>query len=132
MRKCDYCGHEGDDSQASCLSCGTPYEEPPLTVDQRGSVRIGSGAVLQSVGFWLEWLSHDRTHAMVGFVLSLIGLGIFTWGCMWYARAKGYPRLLGLLGLFTILGIAVLFLLPNRCNESDNHVEYPVAGPNNE
>jgi hypothetical protein len=41
---------------------------------------------------------------------------------MWYARAKGYPRFLGLLGLFTILGLIALFLLPNRCKESDNRV----------
>jgi hypothetical protein len=122
MRKCDYCGHDGDDSQVFCSACGTPYEEQPLTIDQRGSVRIGSGAVLQSIGVGLEWFAYNRVHIFVGFILSLIGLGIFTWGCMWYARAKGYPRFLGLLGLFTILGLIALFLLPNRCKESDNRV----------
>jgi hypothetical protein len=47
---------------------------------------------------------------------------IFTWGCMWYARAKGYHRLVGLLGLLTILGLVALFLLPNRCKESEEQV----------
>jgi hypothetical protein len=78
--------------------------------------------VLQSIGCWVQLANYNSVHRLVGFVISLIGLVIFTWGCMWYARAKGYHRLVGLLGLLTILGLVALFLLPNRCKESEEQV----------
>lgn len=50
----------------------------------------------------------------VGALFLLIGSMSFLWGCCCYAKGKGYPALVGLLGLFWLLGLIVLVILPDR------------------
>ena len=45
--------------------------------------------------------------AFVGAVLLIIGLGF-------YAKAKGYSALLGLLGLLSCIGLLILAVLPDK------------------
>jgi hypothetical protein len=39
---------------------------------------------------------------------------VFIWGCMSYARGKGYHPLMGLFGLLYLPGLLVLVLLRDR------------------
>ncbi|MFH1732293.1 MAG: hypothetical protein ABIF82_11675 [Planctomycetota bacterium] len=48
--------------------------------------------------------------ALVGFVLLCIGLGLA-------AKSKGYPGYYGLLGFFTLFGIIILAVLPDKLAE---------------
>ena len=51
------------------------------------------------------------TILICAFLLSYIFCVI---GCFIYCHHKGYPCLLGILGLLSIFGLSILFLLPNR------------------
>jgi hypothetical protein len=46
--------------------------------------------------------------------LYLAGATLFLWGCVQYARGKGHSGWWGALGLLWILGLLVLFFLPDR------------------
>jgi hypothetical protein len=52
--------------------------------------------------------------ALVGAIITLVGVVFFIWGCMNYAAGKGYSKLLGLLGLLSCIGLIVLVLLPDK------------------
>jgi hypothetical protein len=51
---------------------------------------------------------------VVGYILVLIGVPLFLWGCSQYARGKGYSPYWGALGLLYILGLLVLGLMPDK------------------
>lgn len=56
-------------------------------------------------------------HAGIGIYLELgmlAGNVLFIIGLCYYAKAKGYTAVLGLLGLFSCLGLLVLAVLPDR------------------
>lgn len=52
--------------------------------------------------------------AVLGHAISFVGLIIFIWGCMSLSVEKGYSKWLGLLGLFSCIGLLVLLLLPEK------------------
>jgi len=51
---------------------------------------------------------------VVGYLMCLIGLVLFLWGCGQYARGKGYSVYWGALGLLYIIGLLVLVLMPDK------------------
>ena len=74
------------------------------------NIGVGVGILLQLIGRVMQF----QGAAGLGFVLVLAGLALFVWGCVNYCQGKGYPAWLGLLGLLSIIGLIVLFLLPDR------------------
>jgi hypothetical protein len=46
--------------------------------------------------------------------LMVIGIGLFIWGCVSYAKAKGQHPAWGILGLFSIFGLIALVLMKDR------------------
>jgi len=52
--------------------------------------------------------------ALAGTIVMLVGVVFFIWGCMNYAVGKGYSQFLGLLGLFSCIGLLILVLLPDK------------------
>jgi hypothetical protein len=48
--------------------------------------------------------------------IQLLVLPFFIWGCMAYAKRKGYNEFVGLIGLASCLGLLVLVFLPDRSN----------------
>ena len=47
-------------------------------------------------------------------VARIAGAVLFVWGCCMYAKAKGYPAAVGLLGLLFLIGLIVLAVLPDK------------------
>ncbi len=76
------------------------------------NIGIGVGIVLQIVGQVLS--NQGGSMVMVGGLLSLVGLVVFIWGCFNYAQGKGYPAVLGLLGLLSCIGLIILVVLPDK------------------
>lgn len=76
---------------------------------------IGAGLGLQFAG-WLGAAFFPIELIRRGFPLMIsLGLIVIIVGCAKLAEAKGHSKLLGLLGLFSLLGIAVVwFVLPDR------------------
>jgi len=73
------------------------------------NIGVGVGILLQIVGRAL--LTSDQ---ILGIPVALAGVGFFLYGCFSYAKGKGYPSLLGLLGLLSCLGLIVMVLLPDK------------------
>ena len=76
------------------------------------NIGIGVGFVLVLFGKYLA-VSQPGS-AGLGWILCLVGIGLFIWGSSQYAVGKGHSPLWGILGLFYILGFVVLFFLPDR------------------
>lgn len=80
-----------------------------------GALWLGFG--ISFVGFILNALIGSLSHRLAQPFALLISFGnlIFLFGCINYARAKGQPWYVGLLGLCNVLGFLVLaFLVPDR------------------
>ena len=49
-----------------------------------------------------------------GIFIYLVGLGLFIYGCTIYSRAKGHGWGWGLFGVLNIIGLVILFFLPDK------------------
>lgn len=77
----------------------------------RINLGIGIGVLLSLPALLLVLLQKAPT---IVFLLLLVSIAFFCWGCSGYARAKGYHWLLGLLAIIPPVGLLVLLLLPDR------------------
>jgi hypothetical protein len=119
MKKCGYCGHGNDDPQTTCSECGTPFERAPLTDEQKASVLMGIGFVLQIIARQILLNSDPRAPSQfLGLAVLIVGVAVLVWGCRQYAFAKGYPRWLGWLGILSCLGPVALYLMPKPLKEA--------------
>ena len=51
----------------------------------------------------------------LGFILSLLGVGVYTWGCLALAKAKGYSTAIVLTVVLGVLfPVVVLLALPDK------------------
>lgn len=83
----------------------------PLTEDRiKGSYGIGIGMLM----FGGLGLIHLSVSQFVLWMLLVPAMAIFVPGCAFYARSKGYPLFLGLIGLLALPGLVLLILLPDR------------------
>ena len=77
----------------------------------KGSFGIGIGMLLGLLRQWL-WMSHlPQAVTIPVFVVATI---VFTVGCIFYSKSKGFSPYLGLSGALWIPGLVVLILLPDR------------------
>lgn len=82
-----------------------------LTEYKRGT-NIGVG--LGVLGELLGRVMIDSHLALPGLLLFGLSLCVFVWGCGQYARAKGHSGWFGAFGIFSLIGLLVLFFLPDR------------------
>jgi hypothetical protein len=76
----------------------------------RTNIGISIGLILQFTGAVLsasEW-------APVGPILELAGVFILIYGCAQYSKGKGHSKWLGVLGLFSTLGVLILMILSDK------------------
>lgn len=71
---------------------------------------VGIGVVLQVASRVLA----NNGAGGIGFVVLIVGLTAFIWGCGQYAKATGYSQWFGAPGLLSIIGLIVLVLFPDR------------------
>jgi hypothetical protein len=79
---------------------------------RKTNVGVGIGLLLFVTGFVLS-CQEDLTGS-VGFLLMLVSVGPFTWGCMNYAEGKGHSKWVGLVGVAGIIGLIILIVLPDQ------------------
>ena len=65
----------------------------------KGSYGIGMGMLLGILRMWL-WIKHFPL--LITLPLFVLATVIFTYGCIFYSKSKGYAPLLGLLGVLSI------------------------------
>jgi hypothetical protein len=64
----------------------------------------------QRLAFHSGWRGVMILGVLLGAVLLIIGLG-------YYAKGKGYSAVLGLLGLFSCIGLLILAVLPDKTKD---------------
>ena len=84
-----------------------------LESKQKAKIGIGLGLGLEIVARLL-WASSADVFPLIAVALCLVATLLFIWGCTHYALSKGLPHWLGYLGLFSFIGLIVIFLLPVR------------------
>jgi hypothetical protein len=76
------------------------------------NIGVGLGILIQLLHFVL--VLEGYVSPTLGLMIEIVGLVIFTWGCMNYAEVKGYSKWLGLVGLLSCIGLLVLVFVPDR------------------
>lgn len=76
------------------------------------NIGVGMGIILQLAGLILTRMGN--TAAVLGLLLTLVGVVPFIWGCMNYAEGKGHSKWVGLVGVAGIIGLVVLIVLPDQ------------------
>ncbi len=84
---------------------------------RKTNIGVGIGIVVQLIGRALVAGSNPEQVSQ-GWAVVLIGFGFFIWGCAQYAKAKGHSPWFGGLGVFSIIGLLILVLLPDRHKDS--------------
>ena len=80
---------------------------------KKTNIGIGIGLAMQIMANVLLDRA-DQISIIAGIVFALAGTVVFIWGCISYARGKGYHPALGLLGLMYLLGLLILVLLRDK------------------
>lgn len=92
---------------------------------------IVGGIVLSGVGFGLVAAAEEADSegmAIAGGLLLAGGGILYLWGCVMYAKGKGYSGWLGLLALLNWIGLIILAVLPDKCRDGQPPAQ-AVAGP---
>jgi hypothetical protein len=101
-----------------------------ITKYNRKSLAFGIPGILLQMG-WLALIivlglkSGSHGKALPEWAASLFGfsivLGEILWivGLCYYAMAKGYRATLGVLGIFSWIGLLILFVLPDKTKGQD-------------
>lgn len=76
------------------------------------NIGVGVGILLEVLG--RVAIAVSAALAIPGLIIFLIGVAVFVWGCMNYAKGKGHSPWLGVLGLLSVIGLIILVLLPDR------------------
>lgn len=84
------------------------------------NIGVALGVVLQIAG---SSLYHDGSPSL-GYLLLIAGCLIFIWGCAQYAKGKGHTHWLGLLGLLSLAGLIILFILEDH-TKGNNVIQNP-------
>ena len=81
------------------------------------NIGVGLGLVIQLSKFIL--VNRGIISPDAGSAVWVLGTLIFVWGCMNYAEGKGASKSLGWLGLLSVIGLLILFFLPDRYKDED-------------
>lgn len=79
---------------------------------RKAMIGIGSGLGLEIVSYLPAF--GGEMFSFLALILFVVGTLLFIWGCTHYVLSKGLPDWLGYLGLFSVVGLIVIFLLPSR------------------
>jgi len=77
------------------------------------NIGVGIGLILSTIARVVLG-GENQLDFIAGLILAISGTAVFIWGCMSYARGKGYHPLFGFFGLLNILGLLILVLLRDR------------------
>lgn len=78
--------------------------------ERKANILVGIGFVGQLIADFVV----PGTIPTTGLIVMLIATGVFIWGCCEYAVGKGYERFVGALGIFSLIGLIILAVMPDR------------------
>jgi hypothetical protein len=85
------------------------------TTDKNNAyIGIISGFILQILGIFVKSPIDISMNDVLSSILFISGYFLLIWSCWLYAWEKGYSGAWRLLGLFSLLGFAILFFLKDK------------------
>ncbi len=81
---------------------------------RKTNIGVGLGVLAQLIGFITSQYVDIGTILWLAAILIYGGIILFVWGLWAYAIGKGYRGTWGLLGFLGVIGLALLFLFPDR------------------
>ncbi len=88
------------------------YSTDAKNLYKSGTSFAGLGLVLTILGRFFYSLLGYISYLAIGMLVA--GMPLFFFGCYRMAKGKGYHGAWALLGLLSLIGLIILFLLPNR------------------
>jgi hypothetical protein len=88
-----------------------------MTPDQRTKISqgIAFGVFFQYLGYFIRDVSTKHTPSYYGGLIGMVmGFLIFAWGCSHLVDAKQLPKWANVFGLFSLVGLAVLWCWPMK------------------
>lgn len=83
-----------------------------MTLQHQASQGIVFGVFFQALGWFMRTHAFTRS-VMVGGVIGIVfGFIIFTRGCIALAESRGHSKRMGLIGLLSVIGLAMLWFMP--------------------
>ena len=73
--------------------------------------------VLGAVGSGTYYRLYPQAAQLGWYAAFVLGSVLWVWGCFCHARARGYSKWLGVLGLFAWPGLLILLILPDRTRD---------------
>lgn len=84
-------------------------------VYKQGTQLAGIGFLIAFMGYFFDIiLKLGGNVEYVSVVTYFIGTTLFFLGCYRMAKGKGYHGMFALLGILSLIGLIILFLMPNR------------------
>ena len=118
---------EGDPSAGAERPAEERWEKEWDALKTKSTLAMAFGIVLMLTGSWIARQASGQFPA--GLVTWLGGCALVVWGCVDYARWKGYSGWFGLFSYLLLVGLVVLLCLPNRRQRPrPGHQAQPVAG----
>ena len=80
---------------------------------RKAVIGIPLGLVLLGAGLFLSY--RELVPIPVRLIMAVVGVGIYIWGCLAFAKAKGYSTAIVLTVVLGVLfPVVVLFALPDK------------------
>jgi hypothetical protein len=79
---------------------------------KKTNIGVGLGILVQIAGYVLVHAAGMDPGVVPLF--NLVGIILIIYGCVMYAKGKGYTGWLGLLGLLHLIGLIILAVMPDK------------------
>ena len=83
---------------------------------KKTNIGVGLGIIIQIIANVVS--AGGEGNIIIGGLLGFVGTVFFIYGCVSYAKGKGHHGAWGILGLFSIIGLIILVLFPDRHKEA--------------
>jgi len=120
-KKCINCGFVKDSASGQMMlrskeDVKGEADISPLREDlkNKASRGMGLGVILLIAAFFIDSLAQKYYYHADLLWIYFLGIPPMVYGCVHYAKVKGYPGILGTIGVTTLFGISVLLLLPDK------------------
>ena len=80
---------------------------------KKTNIGVGLGIITQIIANVVS-AGGGEWDMIIGGLLGFVGTVFFIYGCISYAKGKGHHGAWGILGLFSIIGLIILVLFPDK------------------
>lgn len=101
--------------------CGQVHQRQDMdAADNKKSLLIGGPGLFIQMG-------GQAVGGLAGTAVSIVGTIMLVAGLCFYARGKGYPAILGVVGILSCIGLLILAVLPDKRRDASEDAPLPAG-----